>query len=108
MAWKEIGGVKSTSSKNRVYSLEVNEDGEMRCSCPAFTHSPAPRWCKHIDSDEAQRLYRKHLDSTRNVWVVKTVYTGDILGVYSTREKARRRQGQSGYSTAVLSVTLDG
>lgn len=65
MTWKEIGGIKSTTSRNRVYSLEANEDGELRCSCPAFIHSFSPKWCKHADSAEARDLLRAHLDKQR-------------------------------------------
>ena len=65
MAWKEIGGIKSSSSARRSYSIDANEDGELRCSCPAFIHSTAPKWCKHTESSQAQDMLRKHLERNR-------------------------------------------
>lgn len=61
MSWTEIGSIKSKTSRNRAYSLDTNEDGDLRCSCAAWIHSLAPKTCKHTESPEAGTLLRAHL-----------------------------------------------
>jgi hypothetical protein len=74
MKWEEIGTVKSSSSSTR-YSIDVNEEGDLRCRCASYIHSAeTPKACKHTRSDEAGELlrayWRKKLPSRRTVGVV--------------------------------------
>lgn len=44
--WVKKWQVKSTSSKNKTYTVAQDEDGNYGCSCPAWTRMR--RECKHI------------------------------------------------------------
>ncbi len=46
--WVQRFSVPSLTDPERAYVVAIDATGELGCSCPAWTHDPERKACKHI------------------------------------------------------------